>query len=89
MAGPAHLSLGTADLVQRAARRLRVQQRDQPWGPPYAPDGPWGWGSNGRILNNLMLLGSAYELAGEADLLTATRTGIDYLLGRNALGQTT
>ena len=71
VAGPAHLSLGTADLVQTAARRVLVLQQDQPWGQPYAPDGPWGWESNGRILNNLML-GSAYELTGEADLLTAT-----------------
>jgi endoglucanase len=34
-----------------------------------------------------MLLGRAYELTDEPDLLAATRTGIDYLLGRNALGQ--
>ena len=87
VAGPAHLSLGSTDLVRAAALRLLVLQQDQPWGQPYAPNGPWGWGSNGRILNNLMLLGRAYELTGEADLLAATRTGMDYLLGRNAVGQ--
>ncbi len=87
VAGPAHLSLGPTDLVRTAARRLLVLQQDQPWGQPYTPDGPWGWGSNGRILNNLMVLGRAYELTGEPDLLAATRTGMDYLLGRNALGQ--
>jgi Glycosyl hydrolase family 9 len=66
---------------------VRALQRDQPWGQPYAPNGPWTWGSNGRIGNNLMLLGSAYLMTGEHDLLAATRTGMDYLLGRNALGQ--
>ena len=87
VAGPAILSLGATDLVHTAARRLVRLQQDQPWSQPYAPDGPWGWGSNGRILNNLMLLGSAYELSGDADLLEATRAGMDYLMGRNALGQ--
>ena len=87
VAGPALLGLGSTDPVRTAARRLMRLQQDQPWGQPYAPDGPWGWGSNGRILNNLMLLGSAYELTGETDLLAAARTGMDYLLGRNALGQ--
>ena len=87
VAGPAHLSLQSTDLVTGAARRLLALQRHQPWGQPYAPDGPWAWGSNGRILNNLMLLGSAYVMTGDADLLAATRSGMDYLLGRNALGQ--
>ena len=87
VAGPAHLTLGSTDLVRLAARRLVTLQRIQPWGQPYAPDGPWHWGSNGRILNNLMVLGSAYELTGDADFRDAVRTGMDYLLGRNALGQ--
>jgi endoglucanase len=87
VAGPAHLSLPSTDLVTGAARRVLALQRHQPWGQPYAPDAPWAWGSNGRILNNLMLLGSAYAMSGDPDLLAATRTGVDYLLGRNALGQ--
>jgi len=87
VAGPAHLSLGSTALVADAARRVRALQRDQAWGQPYAPNGPWTWGSNGRIGNNLMVLGSAYLMTGEDDLLAATRTGMDYLLGRNALGQ--
>lgn len=87
VAGPAHLSLGSTALVADAARRVRALQRDQAWGQPYAPNGPWSWGSNGRIGNNLMVLGSAYLMTGEDDLLAATRTGMDYLLGRNALGQ--
>ena len=83
----AHLDLSSRDLVAAAARRLVDQQRLQPWGQPYAPDGPWGWGSNGRILNNLVVLGWAYEMTGEAQFLAAVQSGMDYLLGRNALGQ--
>jgi endoglucanase len=87
VAAPAHLDLGSRDLVTAAARRLVDRQRPQPCGQPYAPDGPWEWGSNGRILNNLVILGRAYEMTGEAAFLTSTRAGMDYLLGRNALGQ--
>jgi endoglucanase len=87
VAAPAHLDLGSRDLVTAAARRLVDYQRLQPWGQPYAPDGPWAWGSNGRILNNLVILGRAYEMTGEAGFLTSARAGMDYLLGRNALGQ--
>ena len=87
VAAPAHLDLGSRDLVVGAARRLVDLQQRQPWGQPYAPDGPWAWGSNGRILNNLVLIGQAYEATGEAAFLASVRTGMDYLLGRNALGQ--
>jgi endoglucanase len=87
VAAPAHLDLGSRDLVSAAARRIVERQRLQPWGQPYAPEGPWAWGSNGRILNNLVVLGWAYEMTGEAGFLAATQSGMDYLLGRNALGQ--
>ena len=70
-----------------AAGRLVELQREQGWEQPYAPGPVWAWGSNGRLLNNLVVLGTAYELAGSSDFLAAIRTGIDYLLGRNALGQ--
>ena len=73
--------------VLSAARRLVDLQREQGWEQPYAPGPVWAWGSNGRLLNNLVVLGSAYELAGSSDFLDAVRTGIDYLFGRNALGQ--
>jgi endoglucanase len=87
VAGPAHLTLGSTELVAHAARRLVAVQRAQPWGQPYAPVGPWPWGSNGRLLNNLMLLGYGYELTGEMEFRDAVLSGFDYLLGRNALGQ--
>ncbi len=69
------------------ATRLLELQRRQPWGQPYAPPEGWGWGSNGRILNNLVVLGSAHLLTGERRFHDGVATGVDYLLGRNALGQ--
>ena len=54
--------------------------------PTHLPDG-WGWGSNGRLLNNLVVLGVAHLVTGETAYRDAVATGVDYLLGRNALGQ--
>ena len=51
--------------VQRSvvggADRIIEIQRAEPWAPPYAPDDGWDWGSNGRILNNLVVLATAYD----------------------------
>src|SRR5205085_8144664 len=51
------------------------------------PDGGWQWGSNGLLLNNLVVIANAHRLSGRQRYLDAGETGIDYLLGRNALGQ--
>ena len=73
--------------LRAGADRLLALQAQQPWGQPYAPADGWGWGSNGRILNNLVVLGVAHLVTGEAVYRDAVATGTDYLLGRNALGQ--
>jgi endoglucanase len=73
--------------VVAAADRLTDLQRGQPWGQPYAPDDGWHWGSNGRVLNNLVVLAVAHELSGRDEHRDAATRGLDYLLGCNALGQ--
>jgi endoglucanase len=73
--------------VVRAADRLVTLQAPQPWGQPYAPPDGWDWGSNGRILDNLVVLAAAHELSGRTEHRTAAARGMDYLLGCNALGQ--
>ena len=98
VAVPARLDLATIDSrlpdrrrVQRSvisgADRIIELQRAQPWSQPYAPDEGWDWGSNGRILNNLVVLATAYDLSGRRRYLDATLAGIDFLFGLNALGQ--
>lgn len=76
-----------ADEVIAAADRLISVQQHQPWGQPYAPDAGWDWGSNGRLLNNLVVLIAAGDLSGDARFVDAIHEGIGYLFGRNALGQ--
>ena len=73
--------------VLEAADRLIELQSGQPWGQPYAPESGWDWGSNGRLLNNLVVLAIAHELTGRDAYRDAATRGIDYLLGCNALGQ--
>lgn len=76
-----------AGTVRNAGERLLDLQRRQPWGQPYAPPAGWDWGSNGRILNNLVVLATAHQLTGDKRFRDAVAVGVDYLLGRNALGQ--
>jgi len=73
--------------VVAAGERLLALQADQPWGQPYAPSAGWDWGSNGRILNNLVVLVAAHAISGEQRFRDGVAVGMDYLLGRNALGQ--
>jgi endoglucanase len=75
------------DSVRQGADRLLEVQSQQPWGQPYAPSEGWHWGSNGRILNNLMVLAVAQLVSGAPRYADAVASGMDYLLGRNALGQ--
>jgi endoglucanase len=73
--------------LRLGADRLLELQRRQPWGQPYAPIEGWHWGSNGRILNNLVVLAVAHLVSDGSYYADAVATGMDYLLGRNALGQ--
>src|SRR4029079_13331480 len=75
------------DSLRDGADRLLDLQAHQPWGQPYAPASGWAWGSNGRILNNLVVLGVAHLVTGATAYLDAVASGLDHLLGRNALGQ--
>jgi endoglucanase len=94
MSAVATLELALHDADERAAEhvgaageRLLALQAAQPWGQPYAPPDGWDWGSNGRVLNNLVVLAIAHELSGRRAYLDAAARGMDYLLGCNALGQ--
>jgi endoglucanase len=73
--------------VVEAADRLRALQAAQPWGQPYAPPAGWDWGSNGRLLNNLVVLAAAHAVTGAPRFRDAVVLGTDYLFGRNALGR--
>jgi len=93
-------ALGRLDLASvksqvpggRAIRRSVLEGADalltlaeaQAWGQPYAPPA-WVWGSSSQILNNLIVLASAYDLSGDRRYQRAVIEGADFLFGRNAL----
>ena len=49
--------------------------------------GEYPWGSNGLILNNMILMGIAHDISGDAKYLDAMRLSMDYILGRNPLNK--
>lgn len=81
---PEHAEL--AERVRAGAETLMAVQTRQPWGQPYAPADGWARGSNGRLLNNLTLISRARLLPKEVRIARVA-AGMDYLMGRNGLGQ--
>jgi len=61
-------------------------QRANPFGQAYDPEGGvYAWGSNSLVLNDLVVLGYAFDLSGDQAYSDALLGSLDYLLGRNAL----
>jgi endoglucanase len=50
---------------------------------PYAPGNEYPWGSNSAVINNMLILGLAYDFTADATYFNAVSEGMDYLLGRN------
>jgi endoglucanase len=74
-------------VVQAASKYLAIQ-RAHPYGVAYAPaNNMWDWGSNSALLNNLVVVGAGYRLTGDHRFRDGVLTGVDYVLGRNALNQ--
>jgi len=72
--------------VLKAADTLLAAEATQGYGQPYVPaSGHWAWGSNSQILNNLVVLGTAYDISGRTAYKNGVLDGFDYILGRNAL----
>ncbi|NJP65185.1 glycoside hydrolase family 9 protein [Streptomyces spiramenti] len=74
--------------VSRAADRLIAFQQAERFGQAYTPTtGKYDWGSNASMLNNQVVLATAYDLTGETKYADAVFEAFDYLMGRNGLGQ--
>jgi endoglucanase len=54
---------------------------------PFDPVNGYPWGSNSSILNNMIIMVLAYDFTGDQVYLNAVSEGMDYILGRNPLGQ--
>jgi endoglucanase len=72
-------------VIEGAEKYLAIQ-RAHPYGLPYNPP-DFDWGSNNLVLNNMVVMATAYDLTGQEKYRSAVREGMDYILGRNALNQ--
>ncbi|RPF23102.1 glycoside hydrolase family 9 protein [Myceligenerans xiligouense] len=72
------------DSVIEGADRHVATQQDEPFGHAYDP-GDYDWGSNHQVINNAVIIATAYDLTGEAQYRDAALETFDYVLGRNAL----
>ncbi|WP_291419431.1 glycoside hydrolase family 9 protein [Actinophytocola sp.] len=60
----------------------------EPYGLPLPGDsGGYVWGSNSNIINNTIVLATAFDLSGKARYRDGALQGLDYVFGRNALNQ--
>jgi endoglucanase len=86
-----HNKLADRDRVRKSvvdgADRYLATLSAQAYNQPYAPNGGYDWGSNSMILNNLAVVATAYDLTGTAKYRDGVLSGMDYILGRNALNQ--
>ena len=87
---PSKLTAGELKAVRGAllagADGYLEDQQAQPFGQAYGPeDGEYVWGSNSSILNNMQVLGTAFDVSGKVAYRDAVLESMDYLLGRNAL----
>lgn len=74
--------------VVDAAEEYLTTLQAHPYGLPYAPSsGLFDWGSNNLVLNNMAVLATAFDLTGDLRFRDGVLTGINYILGRNALNQ--
>lgn len=77
-----------ASVVAGAEKYLALQAA-QPFGTAYPgreQNGIYDWGSNSAVLNNQVVLGTAFDLTGDRRFADGVLESMDYLLGRNALG---
>ncbi|WP_157529843.1 glycoside hydrolase family 9 protein [Microtetraspora niveoalba] len=80
---------GRADVrrsVVAGAEKYLATQAGHPYGVPYDPP-TYDWGSNGLVLNNMIVIATAYDITGDVKYRDGVLRGIDYILGRNALNQ--
>ncbi|MDR7279553.1 glycoside hydrolase family 9 protein [Catenuloplanes atrovinosus] len=74
--------------VLAGAEKYLAIQAGSAFGLTYDPaNHRFDWGSNSGVLNNAIVLAVAYDLSGDPRFRDGALQGLDYVLGRNALGQ--
>ncbi|HEX8628452.1 MAG TPA: glycoside hydrolase family 9 protein [Catenuloplanes sp.] len=72
--------------VLAGADRYLATQKAHPYGMPYGADGAnYAWGSAHLVINNAIVIATAYDLTGQQKYRDGVFQSMDYILGRNAL----
>ena len=72
--------------VVAGAEKYLAWQKAQPFGTAYpGSNGTYDWGSNSMVVNNQVVLATAFDITRDARFSRAVLESMDYLLGRNAL----
>ena len=75
-----------ASRIDGLAQHLATAWQQSPYGITLQK-GDYVWGSNAVVMNQAMWLLHAYRLNGKRAYLDAAQSGLDYVLGRNAVEQ--
>ncbi|GLY06366.1 glycoside hydrolase family 9 protein [Actinoplanes sp. NBRC 101535] len=94
-AGKLDLALVPNGFTGRSAVRTQVLagadeylaiQKAHPYGVAYSPaNNSWDWGSASIVADNTVVIAAAHRLTGNGGYRDGVLTGVDWLLGRNAL----
>ncbi|MFV2017725.1 glycoside hydrolase family 9 protein [Micromonospora sp. LOL_023] len=72
--------------VVEAADNYLATMQAHPYGIPYTPAGNiYDWGSNHIIVNNAIVVATAFDLTGKDRYRDGVLQSMDYIFGRNAL----
>ena len=80
------LLLGTGLYLTFAMRFMPVRRIGTAFRLLFRPEDGYGWGSNQSVIQNMIVVATAYDITGQRRYLQAVRESMDYILGRNALG---
>jgi endoglucanase len=82
--GPDAAAMRTS-VLDGADRLLALQERE-PFGQTYTPSsGKYDWGSNHLVLQNALVLATAFDISGREKYRDGAIEAMDYIFGRNAL----
>jgi endoglucanase len=72
--------------VLDGADKLLALQAKEPFGQTYSPpSGKYDWGSSHLVIQNAIVLASAYDISGRDKYRDGAIEAMDYIFGRNAL----
>jgi endoglucanase len=76
-----------ASVVAAADEYLAVTEAEAYGLPMPGTPGNYFWGGNGNIINNVVVMATAFDLTSDAKYRAGALRGMDYIFGRNALNQ--